>query len=144
MRNLQPVKFRSIGDMLNFLPDEERLIVNYLRNMIFDCIPECIEKLSYNVPYYYLYSRIFFIWPSSVPWGNVKGNGVQFGFCKGNLLPGADEYLEKGGRKQVFIKTFTGLEDIDPGILKTYIFDAIEVDRKLYLEKTKNQIKGRP
>ncbi len=135
MVKMQNVDFRNIEEFLDFLPDDERKIVDFLREIVFECIPECEEKLSYNVPYFYRHSRICFIWPASVPWGNVKLEGVQLGFCNGNLLQDDINYLEKGNRKQVYSKTFFQIEDIDVDLLKAYLFDAVEVDESIYRKR---------
>ena len=131
MAKVQQVKFESIQDFLNFLPKHELDIVQHLRSIVLACFPNPIEKLSYNVPYYYQYSRVCFIWPSSVPWGNVKKNSVLLGFCKGYQLRDEINYLEKDARKQVYVKTFYNTKDIDPHLIKTYIFEAISVDERL-------------
>lgn len=131
MDKMQNVNFNSVEEFLDYLPDKEREIVDYLREIILECIPDCQEKLSYNVPYYYKHSRICFIWPASVPWGNVKLKGVQLGFCMGNLLQDDINYLEKGNRKQVYSKTFFNITDIDVDLLRTYLFDAVEVDERI-------------
>ena len=125
---MQNVSFKTVDEFLDYLPENEKRIVDYLREIIIECIPDCDEKLSYNVPYYSKYSRICFIWPASVPWGKVKMNGVQLGFCKGYLLNDDINYLEKGNRKQVFSKTFFDIKEIDLDLLRAYLFDAIEVD----------------
>lgn len=129
-------KFESMDDFLNFLPQKELEIVQFLRKLVLECFPNPIEKLSYNVPYYYRHSRVCFIWPSSIPWGNVKLNGVLLGFCNGNLLRDEMNFLEKGNRKQVFAKTFQTIKDIDPDIVKTYIIEALFVDEQLKKQKT--------
>ena len=128
---MQNVSFRDMEEFLDFLPEGELEIVEYLREIIFECIPDCTEKLSYNVPYYYKHSRICFIWPASVPWGNVKMAGVQLGFCRGHLLHDDINYLEKGNRKQVYSKTFFTIKDIDVDLLKAYLFDAADVDDEM-------------
>ncbi len=128
---MQNVKFDSVEEFLNYLPDKERKIVDLLRPVILDCIPDCIEKLSYNVPYYYRHYRICFIWPSAVPWGNVKLEGVQLGFCNGNLLDDNINYLERGDRKQVYIKTFQDVKEIDIDLVRTNVYDAVDVDEQL-------------
>lgn len=74
---MQNVNFKSIDDFIEVLPENEHAIVKHLRVILMDCIPDAIEKLSYNVPYYYRHSRICFLWPSSVPWGSVQLEGVQ-------------------------------------------------------------------
>ena len=128
MAKMQNVEFRNIGEFLDYLPDNEREVVDFLRQIIIESIPEYKEKLSYNVPYFSKYSRICFIWPASVPWGNVKMDGVQLGFCKGYLLQDDSNYLEKGNRKQVYSKTFFDIKEIDVDVLRAYLFDAVDVD----------------
>lgn len=128
MPKMQNVHFKNVEEFLEYLPEHERIIVDHLREIVLECIPECREKLAYNVPYYYKNSRICYIWPSSVPWGNVKLSGVQFGFCQGHLLHDEINYLEKGTRKQVYTKTFFNISDIDTDLLRAYIFEAVEVD----------------
>lgn len=134
-KKLQPVHFNSVDDCLDYLPEEERMIVDYLRELIHECIPNCREKLSYNVPYYYRHSRICFIWPSSIPWGKVKLSGVQLGFCNGHLLHDDLNYLEKGDRKQVCVKTFQDIRDIDPDLVRTCLFEAMDIDEQLKRDK---------
>jgi hypothetical protein len=131
MNKIQPVNFRNIDEFLIFLPENELEIVQYLRQLIRDSIPECREKLAYNVPFYYKHSRICFIWPPSVPWGNVKIKGVQLGFCNGYLLKDESNYLEKGNRKQVTWKAFTSVNEIDSELLRSFIHEATLIDDSL-------------
>ena len=133
------MKYESINDFLSFLPEHELVIVQFLRKLALDCFPNPIKKLSYNVPYYYQHSRVCFIWPSSVPWGNVKKDGVLLGFCHGNLLRDEMNYLEKGNRKQVFVKTFHKIKDIDTDIVKTYIIEALFVDEQIRMNKIQGE-----
>ncbi len=126
----QPISFNSIEDFLSFLPKREYDIVQFLRQLIYSCMPNCTEKLAYNVPFFYLKKRILYIWPSSVPWGKVKKEGVTIGFCNGYLLSDEINFLEKGNRKQVYTKTYFHINEIDVDLLKSYIFNAIEVDSK--------------
>ena len=135
MKKLQNIKFNSIEEFLDYLPQNERIIVDILRDLVFDSLPNPIEKLSYNVPYYYLNSRVCFIWPASVSWGNVKMQGVVLGFCNGYLLHDELNWLEKGTRKQVYTKTFFGVEEIESELVKAYLFDAVEIDKKLKHKK---------
>lgn len=130
MGKIQPTKFNSVDEFLDFIPMEEHKIVEHLRDIIFEVLPECREKLAYNVPYYYRHSRICFVWPSSIPWGGID-SGVAIGFCKGNLLSDEINYLEKGNRKEVYTKTFSAAKEIDPDVLKSYLFEAREIDDHL-------------
>lgn len=122
-------------EFLTFLPENEIKIVQTLRKIVLGCFPNPIEKLSYNVPYYYQHSRVCFIWPSTILWGNVKKEGVLLGFCKGYLLRDEINYLERNRRKQVFVRNFRALEDIDSDLVKTYIMEAILVDKQLQTQK---------
>lgn len=128
MNKFQPIQFNSIGDFLDHLPEQELEIVEELRRIVYECIPDVKEKLSYNVPYFSRKRRICFIWPASVPWGKTPMDGVKFGFTNGNLLHDDLNYLDKGTRKQVYSKTFHSLDEIDSEILRSYIFEALSVD----------------
>jgi hypothetical protein len=134
-RKMQNVSFGSVDEFLEFLPVDELKIVLLLRKIIFSCIPDCIEKLSYNVPYYKRHANICFIWPASVTWGGMKQRGVRFGFTKGYLMQDEINYLDKGDRKQVYWKDFYSVKDIDAELLKAYIFEAAFIDE----EKTKRK-----
>jgi uncharacterized protein YdhG (YjbR/CyaY superfamily) len=68
MNKFQNVKFKNVDEFLDYLPDNEREIVDFLRDIVFNSLPNPLEKLSYNVPFYHLNSRVCFIWPASVPW----------------------------------------------------------------------------
>ena len=83
---MQNVNFKNLDEFFDFLPEKELELVSHLRRIVLECIPNCKEKLSYNVPYYWNHSRVCFIWPSSITWGNVKTKGVRFGFVNGNLM----------------------------------------------------------
>ncbi|MCB9082292.1 MAG: DUF1801 domain-containing protein [Lewinellaceae bacterium] len=131
MGNPQNVHFRTVDDLLDYLPDEERAMVDILRELLLESIPDVVEKLAYNVPFYYRHSRVCYLWPASVPWGNVKLQGVQLGFCQGYLLADELDYLEKGTRKQVFTKTFFTPNEIDLDLARSYIYDAVLLDEEL-------------
>ena len=80
MNKIQKVDFKSIDDFMEFLPAEELSIVESLKSIITDTIPEVKEKLAYNVPFYYRHYRLCYIWPASIPWGGLKA-GFSLGFC---------------------------------------------------------------
>ena len=135
-RKMQNVNFADVEEFLAFLPEDELKIVERLRKIVFSCIPDCVEKLNYNVPFYKMHSNICFIWPSSVTWGeNMKQRGVRFGFTNGYLLTDETGYLDKGGRKQVYWKDFYSLKEIVTELLKAYIFEAALIDEEKMREK---------
>jgi len=127
MNKIQHTKFKTVGEFLDYLPEQEREIVVALQKIITDSLPECEEKLSYNVPFYYRHSRICYIWPASIPWGGVK-SGVAIGFCRGHLLSDEFNYLQKGNRKQIYTKNFSSVSEIEPDVLKSYLYEAYEID----------------
>ncbi len=131
-KKIQDVSFRNIDEFLEFLPIEELNVVKQLRKIIFDCVPNITEKLSYNVPFYKKNKGMFFIWPASILWGKKKSySGVRLGFQQGYLLEDDLNILNKGDRKHVYYLDFTNLKVIDVDVLKTYIFDAVLIDERL-------------
>ncbi|MBI3260710.1 MAG: DUF1801 domain-containing protein [Ignavibacteriae bacterium] len=128
---MQNVSFRSMDEFFEFLPEDEYNIVQFLRCIVFECIPHAKEKLSFNVPYYTINRNICFIWPSSVFWGKKKSyEGVRFGFAKGYLLDDETSYLDKGSRKQIYWRDFKSIHEIDVELLKSYIFAAVLIDEQ--------------
>lgn len=140
----QNISFKSIDEFLEFLPEDEFKTVELLRKIVFSCIPDCTEKLSYNVPFYKKHSNTCFIWPSSVTWGeNMKQRGVRFGFSNGYRLQDEIGYLDRGNRKQVYWRDFYSAKEIDIALLKAYIFEAALIDEEMMREKRKaRSIKG--
>lgn len=133
---LQEVAFRSVDDFLAYLPEQELPVVEFLRKIVFNCLPHCTEKLAYNVPYYQIHKNICFIWPASVKWGKqVTYQGVRFGFTQGHLLSDEINYLNRGNRKQVYWKDFTCISEIDVDLLKAYIYEAELVDEQFKKSK---------
>lgn len=136
MNQFQPIKFRDIGEFLDYLPPDQLVITERLRELASECIPDVKEKLAYNVPFFYRHRRICFIWPAAVPWGKVEKDGVQLGFCEGHLLKDDSDYLDKGNRKQVYWKVFHHLNEIDVDLIRSYLYEAVEIDRELHLMKS--------
>ena len=140
---MQNVKFKSIDEMLEFIPHDELKVVELLRTIVTKAIPEVKETLSYNVIFFRLYTNICFIWPASVFWGKTQTYvGVRFGFTRGNLLQDENSYLEKGNRKQVYWKDFQDVKDINIELLKSYLYEATLIDQEKWKKKNmrkKNQ-----
>jgi hypothetical protein len=135
MKNkIQEVDFRNINDFLDFLPEDHLKVVEALRALVFECIPDAGEKLSWNVPFYHRFGRICFIWPSSVNWGTMNRTGVDIGFWRGHLLSDPS-YLDKGKRKQIYVKTFHHPREIDAEALRLVLYDAVVVDEELHKKK---------
>lgn len=124
----QGIKFQSFVEFWDFLPENERIIVDVLRQIVRDNLPEGFrERLSYNVPYFYMNRRICLIWPGSVPWGGIR-SGVLFGFCQGNKLHDRENYLTHGTNKRVYYKIYQSVEEIDADAIVSLLKEAVEVD----------------
>lgn len=127
MNRFQPIDFQDLDDLFAFLPDDELEIVQALRQLVYECIPEVKEKLSYNVPFFRLKKNLCFIWPGSVPWGKTF-EGVQFGFIRGHQMLNEDGYLAAGKRKYVRIRTFNSIKEIDFDKLRGLLYEASFID----------------
>lgn len=124
------LKFQSFMEFWNYLPEEERIIVDVLRQIVLENLPKnTVEKLSLNVPYFYGKRRICMIWPASVPCGGVR-SGVLLGFSKGNQLQDVDQYLTHGTNKRVYYKIYQLVEEIDEEAIIKLLHDAVEVDER--------------
>jgi hypothetical protein len=128
MSKFQPMSFADIGAFLDYLPEDERELVEALRVLIRGCMPEAEERLAYNVPFYYGNARIVFLWPGAVPWGGLREAGVQLGFCRGNVLP-SRELLDQGTRREVHSLHFRSVAEIDIDLVRALLFEALEIDR---------------
>lgn len=139
---MQPHKFRNIIEMLDSLPKEERKITAFLRDLVLDTLPMAKEKLSFNAPFYFLHKNICHIWPGSVAWGKTTFDGVSFGFAYGYLLSDEIGYLEKGNRKQVYLKKFLSIAEIDVPLLRSYLFESAIIDEEVFQKKNSDKNSG--
>lgn len=123
------MKIKSLVDLFSILPENERIIVDVLRQIILETLPEyCSEKISYNVPFFYGNKGMCIIWPSTVPRGGIK-KGVLLGFWYGNRLADVDRFLDRGTNKQIFYKIYNTPEEIDEKPIKKLLKEAIKLDR---------------
>ena len=119
---------KSLIQLFELLPEEERIIVDVLRQIILENLPAyCKEKLSYNVPFFYGNKSICLVWPASIPRGGIK-EGVLLGFWYGNKLNDADNYLTHGTNKQIFYKIFRSAEEIDEAAIVKLLKEAVKLD----------------
>lgn len=137
MGKMQDVSFANLDQFLDYLPEDQKEMVDLLRPIFIEALPGCKEKLSFNVPFYGRNKNISYIWPGAVPWGKKRPPGVSIGFIQGYLLPDEEEYLDKGNRKFVRTKTFLQPNDIDEEILRFFLSEALEIDRRSDKKKKK-------
>lgn len=122
------MKIKTLVELYTLLPEEERLIVDVLRQIIIETLPAyCKEKISYNVPFFYGNKGICIIWPSTIPRGGIK-KGVLLGFWYGNKLTDEDGFLTHGTNKQIFYKIYHTAEEIDDEPIQKLLKEAIKLD----------------
>ncbi|HRH70102.1 MAG TPA: DUF1801 domain-containing protein [Flavobacteriales bacterium] len=125
------IRFASAQDLFDFLPADERELMERLREFIISEAPELKERLSFNILAYKGRRDVCFIWPASVLWGGKKTyEGVRFGFSYGNLLPDPSNYLDRGGRKQVYWRDLQRFTTTDERMLRQLLREAVEMDRQ--------------
>jgi hypothetical protein len=119
---------RNLVELFTILPEDERIIVDVLRQIILESLPPyCKEKISYNVPFFYGNKGICIIWPSTVPKGGIK-KGVLLGFWYGSKLKDVDKFLTHGTNKQIFYKIYQTPEEINDKPIKKLLKEAIKLD----------------
>jgi len=124
------IKIQSILELYETISASERIIVDVLRQIILENIPEyCREKISYNVPFFYGNRGICIIWPASIPRGGIR-EGVLLGFWQGYLLKDPDNYLIHGTNKKIFYKIYTSVDQIDEKAIIKLLRAAVELDQK--------------
>lgn len=122
------MKIRSIAELYSILPEEEKIIVDVLRQIILEMLPvNCREKISYNVPFFYGNKGICIVWPATVPGGGIK-SGVLLGYWYGNKLKDEDGFLTHGTNKQIFYKIYQRAEEIDDRPIKKLLKEAFKLD----------------
>ncbi|MGE5108968.1 MAG: DUF1801 domain-containing protein [Sphingobacteriales bacterium] len=123
-----PVKIKSLVQLYDLLPENERIITDVLRQIVKETLPAyCKEKISYNVPFFYGNKGICIIWPATIPRGGIK-KGVLLGFWYGYKLNDRDNYLTHGTNKQIFYKIYTDPEEINEKAIIKLLKEAINVD----------------
>jgi hypothetical protein len=61
---------------------------------------------------------------------------VNLGFCKGHLLSDPS-YLEKGDRKEIYLKSFYNTKEINAEAIRQLLYETVVVDEELYRSKKK-------
>ena len=132
-----PVRIKSILQLYELLPMEERVITDVLRQIIIENLPAyCKEKISYNVPFFYGHRGICIVWPSAIPRGGIK-KGVLLGFWYGNRLTDKNHYLTHGTNKQIFYRIFHSADEIDETAIVQLLAEAVELDCRISFKKNK-------
>ena len=138
MKNDSSFKIKSILQLYELLPENERIITDVLRQIVTAHLLEnCKEKISFNVPYFFGNKGICIIWPATIPRGGIK-KGVLLGFWYGNKLKDADNYLTHGTNKQIFYKIFTDVNQINEKAIVKLFKEATKLDNQ-WVSKAKRK-----
>ncbi|MDB5229419.1 MAG: hypothetical protein JWN76_224 [Chitinophagaceae bacterium] len=122
------IKIRSLVQLFEILPENERIITDVLRQIIIENLPGyCKEKISFNVPYFYGKKGICIIWPATIPRGGIK-EGVLLGFWYGYKLKDRDRYLVHGTNKQIFYKIYKSPDQINETAIVKLLKEAVQLD----------------
>lgn len=130
-----PFRIRSLVQLFERLPEEQRIIVDVLRQIITENLPPyCKEKISYNVPFFYGNKGLCIVWPAAIPRGGIK-EGVLLGFWYGNKLQDVDCYLTHGTNKQIFYKIYKTADEIDEDAIVKLLKEALLLDAQWKTKK---------
>lgn len=129
MKHNSADKVSTLLHLFDLLPENERIIVDVLRQIIIENLPaNHKEKLSFNVPSFYGKKGICIVWPATIRGGGVK-QGVLLGFWQGNRLNDVDSYLTRGTNKRIFYKIFKTVDDIDQTAIVKLLKEAVRIDK---------------
>jgi hypothetical protein len=128
VKNHSEERITSLVQLFDRLPENERIIVDVLRQIVIENLPgHCKEKFAFNVPYFYGKRGICIIWPASIPRGGIK-QGVLFGFLQGNKMRDDGHYLTHGTNKKVFYKIYEDVNEIDEIAIVKLLKEALRID----------------
>ena len=133
---------RKVDVYIDHLPDFERQTAERIREMIHASIPEGVEKLSFQIPFYHFYGMFCYL--------NVlkDGVGLEWVFCRGKDLVEAHSVLQTRGRAMVAGITIKKEMAIDWAYLQQILYDAISwqqmafEQKKAFVKRAKK--KGKP
>jgi hypothetical protein len=137
---MQDVCFSSIDAFLDYLPPDQRAIVDRLRAIVRETMPEGEERLSFNVPYYRRHRDVCFIWPGCVAWAGKSKPGVDLGFTQGASLYDPRGFLDAGNRKQVYIRHYEDVREIDRDLIAEMIAEAVRVDEERAATRSRRRV----
>ena len=130
MKSKPGIIVKSVLNLYESLPGNERIVTDVLRQIIIENLPiGCKEKMSFGVPFFYGKKGICIIWPASVPRGGIK-KGVLLGFWYGNKLKDVDRYLTHGTNKQIFYRIYNSFEEINEKAIVKLLKEAVKLDNQ--------------
>ncbi len=123
-------KHKDFDSFFEDLLPAEKVICLRVRELLLRNFPNMKEKFSYGVPYYWVFSRICFLYPASFPYSGSEA-GVAFGFARGHLLSNEQGLLDLGGRKEVAYIRLLDEKDVREEPLLEILHEAVLLDAEL-------------
>ncbi len=108
----------KVDSYIEMLPEKEQQMAAYIRELIFNVVPNAEERYSFKLPFYHFHGMFCYI--------NYlkKGGGIELVFCRGKDLLLAFPELETKGRAMVAGITLHSLKEINVSFLQSLIAAA--------------------
>lgn len=100
---------------------EYRSVVERIRELMRECVPEATEQISYGIPSYRLTRIIAVISPTK--------KGITFAFSRGAEFEDEYKLLEGVGHVSKNVR-MSGVEGMNEEALRCYIAQAVEFDQR--------------
>ncbi len=123
-------KHKDFDAFIEALLPTEQAICLRLRALILENFPELKEKFSYGAPYYFGSTRVFFMYPASLPYSGFT-EGVRLGFARGHLMSNEQDLLDMGDRKEVGYVLLQREGDVRESPLLEMLHEAVLLDAAL-------------
>ncbi|MFL1896434.1 DUF1801 domain-containing protein [Aquimarina sp. 2-A2] len=111
---------------------EISLIVSTIRDIILSCAIQIRGEIKHRIPFFSYHSNICYI--------NVRNRVVDLGFVNGYLLSNHQGVLDEKDRKSVRTITFKSIGDVNKGLIRELVFEAILIDEEK--KKKHNRVDG--
>jgi hypothetical protein len=117
-----------VDQYIDGLPEEERLVAEKLRELIFELVPNVEERFSFRIPFYHYYGMFCYI-------NRLKGGGVELAFCRGKDLVLAYPELQLKGRAMIAGITIMKARSFPASQLRAIIAGAAAWQQEAWMAK---------
>jgi uncharacterized protein len=107
---------KTVDEYIDNLPEERKVVIEYIREMILSEVPGIQEKLSFKIPFYHYFGMFMYL--------NNTAEGIDIGFCRGKDLTEAFPQLALKGRAIVASILIRSKKDIIDTSLREIIVAA--------------------
>ncbi|MCU0383849.1 MAG: DUF1801 domain-containing protein [Cyclobacteriaceae bacterium] len=113
----------AVDNYLFDLPENTRLTIEILRDIIFDVIPEAHESIKWRIPFYEFQGLLCYLNYEK------KSKQVCIGFVEGVLLKDEKGVLSKDTQnvRKLYVPD---IEKLNLKMLKSFLRQAIEINKK--------------